>query len=479
MLKSELIDQLIEIQNTKSNTQTLEVKNASTEYPPHLYETLSSFSNQDSGGIIIFGIDEKNDFEEVGVYNAQKLQQEVTQQCNSMEPKVRPLFTVLKKGSKTFISAEIPALHFSNRPCYYKGKGKTKGSYIRVGEHDKPMTEFEVYRYESYRQHVQNEVRLIDESSVYLIDDDAMDHYLKLATTNRPFFKNLPNEKIKELLNLEKDERPTLLSLLLFSPFPQSVYPQLSITAVVVPGIINDNQIRLINSKRIEGNITTMLQGAIEYVEQNTKISIAFDEVTGMRSNIPEYPPVAIREAILNALLHRDYSAYTERIPIEIVIYNNRIEIINPGGLYGGMTVEELGYCNSLPRNQRLVEALEIMQVSENRHSGIITMRNELRKAHLAPPVFIDERGSFKVIFYNERRPHQTVPQVNSSVKHNYGLESFLKTPRTKKEIAKYLDLSSVSYAFNTYVKPLIDQGIVKLIDPDNPNNHNQKYYTD
>ena len=74
MLKSELNDQLIEIQEKKCNTQILELKHDTSR----LYDSLSSFSNQDSGGIIVFGIDEKNDFEEVGVYNAQKLQQEVT-----------------------------------------------------------------------------------------------------------------------------------------------------------------------------------------------------------------------------------------------------------------------------------------------------------------------------------------------------------------------------------------------------------------
>ena len=92
MLKSELNDLLEEIQEKKCNPQILELKHDTSR----LYDTLSSFSNQDSCGIIVFGIDEKNNFEEVGVYNASKLQQEVTQQCNSMEPKVRPILTIFK-----------------------------------------------------------------------------------------------------------------------------------------------------------------------------------------------------------------------------------------------------------------------------------------------------------------------------------------------------------------------------------------------
>lgn len=76
----------------KAESQTVEIKSAEHGCPTRLFDTLSSFSNQDDGGIIIFGIDEKDNFAIKGVYDAQDLQKKVTEQCKQMEPAVRALF---------------------------------------------------------------------------------------------------------------------------------------------------------------------------------------------------------------------------------------------------------------------------------------------------------------------------------------------------------------------------------------------------
>lgn len=82
--------------------------------------------------MIVFGVDEKQGFREVGVYDPQDLQKQVNNQCLQMDPVVRPLFTVLEKDGKSFVAAEIPAVDLAERPCYYKGVGRIKGSYIRA-----------------------------------------------------------------------------------------------------------------------------------------------------------------------------------------------------------------------------------------------------------------------------------------------------------------------------------------------------------
>jgi hypothetical protein len=94
MEPSALIDLVQKIRRDQCESQTIEVKAASLGTPKRLYDTLSSFSNQDEGGIIIFGLDEKNGYEVVGVHDAQVLQHEVAEQCKQMEPEVRPLMTV-------------------------------------------------------------------------------------------------------------------------------------------------------------------------------------------------------------------------------------------------------------------------------------------------------------------------------------------------------------------------------------------------
>ena len=97
MTPVELENLITHTQALKAETQTLELKAAAQGCPSRLYDTLSSFSNQDEGGILLFGIDEQRDFTPVGVYNAQDLMKHVTEQCGQMTPLVRPVFTTLLK----------------------------------------------------------------------------------------------------------------------------------------------------------------------------------------------------------------------------------------------------------------------------------------------------------------------------------------------------------------------------------------------
>ena len=100
MTKEELIEKLDMIQKMKSESSTLEIKSAQNGCPQHLYDTLSSFSNQDEGGVIIFGIDESQDYKEVGVYDSKDIQKKINEQCLQMEPVVRPLLTVVQEMAK-------------------------------------------------------------------------------------------------------------------------------------------------------------------------------------------------------------------------------------------------------------------------------------------------------------------------------------------------------------------------------------------
>lgn len=109
MLSEELKEYVSYIQSIQAETDSIEVKTAHIGCPKKLYDALSSFSNKSGGGIIIFGLSEEDEFEVLGVYNANDLQKKVTEQCKLMYPKVRPIFTILKMDNeKTVVSAQIP-----------------------------------------------------------------------------------------------------------------------------------------------------------------------------------------------------------------------------------------------------------------------------------------------------------------------------------------------------------------------------------
>lgn len=474
MLKEELITLVKKIQEQKCEGQYIEIKSAERGFPK-IYDTLSSFSNQSEGGTIVFGIDETKDYEIVGVYNAQDLLHKVSEQCKQMEPVLRVITTECVIDSKTVVAVEVPSREIYDRPVYYKGAGILKGSYSRVGEADEQMTDYEVYSYEAYKQHKQDDTRVsVPEATKYL-NKALLDEFINKVRTNKPNTQNLKDDELLELMGIYKNGIPTISAVMCFSQYPQAFYPQLCITAVVVPGYnigdCDEGNNRFLDNKKIEGTISEMLEGAINFVKRNMKTAVAF--VDGKRVDVPEYPIIAIREAVLNALVHRDYSIHTEGMPIRLEIYKDRLEIVNTGGLYGAVNLDDLGRLRADTRNKTLIAILETMGQVENRYSGIPTIKKLLKEAGLREPLFVSERGLFKVVFYNGE--NNTAKDSLNSIEAT--LCDFCKTPKTKAQIAEFLDKTQY-YVVKTYIEPLIAKGKLAYTMPDKPKSKLQKIYT-
>lgn len=480
MTCEELKEYLEIIQRTKCETQTLELKSANVDCPKKLFDTLSSFSNQDDGGTIIFGVDEEHEYNECGVYDPQDLQKKINEQCLQMEPVVRPLLSVLEKEGKTFVAAEIPGIDISERPCYYRGKGRLKGSYTRIGDSDEPMTEYEVYSYEAFRKKYQDDIRTVHRATMHSLNQKQLEEYVDKLKTGKSNLSALDEETIYELMSIKRDDEITLTAVLLFSPYPQAYFPQLCITAIVIPGTEMGSEgsagERFLDNQRIEGSIPEMLDVAITFVRRNMKKKTIINPITGKREDRTDYPITAIREAILNALVHRDYSIHTEGMPVQIKMFDNRIEIQNPGGIYGRIKVDQLGKVQPDTRNPVLATALEVLGITENRYSGIPTIRNELNKYGLPDPLFADQRGQFSVTFFNS---NDNQPVKNELDDRASELIEFCRTPRTRKEIADYLGLRSITYAIQVYIMPLVEKGQIKLTIPDKPRSTKQLYFSE
>ncbi|MBQ8178640.1 MAG: putative DNA binding domain-containing protein [Clostridia bacterium] len=459
MLKEELFDLVNQIRTERCEGQRVELKSANGGCP-RIYETLSSFSNQNDGGVIIFGISELDNYGIVGVYDPQDLLHKISEQCKQMHPEVRAATTSIEIDGKSVVAAEIPPVDVFQRPVYYKGTGVLKGSYIRVGDADEPMSEYEVYSYEAFKRHAKDDLRPCEGSTMEHLDESLLYQYLVNLRLERPNTRTLSNEKLLSLMGLVKEGVPTLASIMCFSNYPQALYPQLCITAVVVPGKtmgeITSNGQRFIDNKKIEGTIPQMVDGAVAFVAKNMKNGVRFDR-QGKRIESPEYPLTAVREVVLNALVHRDYSVYTEGMPVRIEMYEDRLEVVNAGGLYGAIDIDELGRVHADTRNKGLVAALETINAVENRYSGIPTIRREMYELNLAEPKFIDKKGLFKVVLYNDRH----INEKRVEVKSERAIIEFCEIPRSRKEISEFLGLSQ-HYALKTYVIPLIEKGLLE-----------------
>ena len=147
-----------------------------------------------------------------------------------------------------------------------------------------------------------------------------------------------------------------------------------------------------------------ILKSKYIFIRKNIGTKIIIDS-NGKRENLPEYPMKALREAVANALVHRDYSISRESAYIYVQIYDDRIEILNPGDLYGNNRLENLGTDMILEaRNKNIVRLLEEKgNIIENRHTGIATIKREMQMMGLPEPEFISLRGDFKVILRKEK----------------------------------------------------------------------------
>lgn len=208
-----------------------------------------------------------------------------------MESLVRALFTVCEIDGKTIVSAEIPRVDISERPVFYKGVRRIKGSYVRVGESDEPMSEYEIYSYEAFRKRTRNDIRVVENAKLTMINERRMADYLSAVKSERKnLADNVSDEEIFELMGITNGGTPTLAGLMTFSKYPQGYFPQLCITAVCLPGTEqgttgNDGE-RFIDNKRFTGAIPDMLEEAVEFVCKNSRTKTIIDD-NGRRIDKP------------------------------------------------------------------------------------------------------------------------------------------------------------------------------------------------
>jgi ATP-dependent DNA helicase RecG len=365
-------------------------------------------ANRDGGGIILFGVDEADGFRVCGVGDPHKLMTDMADLCTHMSPPIRPEFSLLTIDGRAVVAMEIPETRPVMKPCYFQPAGLQKGSYIRVGSTDRVMTDYEVFGYISARSQP-----TFDETPVLTATLDDLDHnrllgYIASLRETRPKATYLGGsfEDVLRQLRVIVDDRgcfrPTLAGLLVFGKNPQAFEPQLVITFVQYYGTERDEVApsgeRFLDNRKFEGPISDMVEGAMRHILGAIRKSSLIDGL--LRREIPEYPVEALREAIMNAVAHRDYSEFARGSYIQIRLFADRLEVQSPGGLHGSVTIHNLESEQST-RNRILMRMIEDLHMVENRGSGISAMIGAMRRANLAPPEFIDKRSSFWVVFRN------------------------------------------------------------------------------
>lgn len=197
---------------------------------------------------------------------------------------------------------------------------------------------------------------------------------------------------------------PTVGGLLLFSEAAVTYLPQARLRCARFKGTTTDV---FIDQREIAGPLWRMVDEAMHFIKRNIRLS---GEVEGIhRTDRYQYPLPVLREALLNAVAHRDYAI--READIRLAVFDDCIEITSPGLLPAGISIEQLGTGASEVRNRMIARILKDMGLIEEWGRGTRVMKQEMRARGLPEPRFAEIGRSFRVtLFGAEAPPEETVP---------------------------------------------------------------------
>jgi ATP-dependent DNA helicase RecG len=416
----DLIDTLVKhverLRRIGSDTPGVEVRTAAGGLPRTMGETLSAFANG-SGGVVILGLSESDDFRPARGFNPTAVRDALAGLCHDgMEPPVRGDIEILPFEGSDVVYLEVPPLDPLLRPSHIKRKGAYDGSFIRGGDGDRRLTAYEVTQLLSNRSQPVDDADTLARATLDDLDETAVTAFLRrLRDSPSRAFRDVPDDRalLRAGAAAPTDDgvvRPTLAGMLCLGAYPQQFLPQLFVSFVALPGrtlgdALEDGT-RFLDNVTCDGTIPEMLDGVLAAARRNMRAA-AVIRGTG-REDRYDYPVDVIRELVVNALLHRDYSPGARGTQVQVELYPDRLVVKSPGGLFGNVVPSQLGIEEvSSTRNATLARILAAlphsdgMPISENRGSGLAHVMGRLRRAGMSPPTFDVTPGHV----------HVTVPQ--------------------------------------------------------------------
>jgi len=377
---------LDEILKGTENT-TVEFKEKINE---SIFKTISAFANKE-GGIIYIGISDKKEIK--GFEYTNSLLGDLTNKIVNLLG-IHPQIDCIKVDKKDVLQIKIKK---STLPISYKGK-----YYTRVGNTTREM-QGEGLR--TFFIKGTNWDGLTEEYSLDEINTETVRKFIRMAVKSGRLRSEDENEDIKTIfkkLKLIINGKLTNAAIILFGNDPQKYF----INALVRVGRFKD-ETTIIGDRRIEGNLFKQIEEAEEAIKNfiNVRYEITGEQLT--RKNIWDYPLEAIREGLLNAVIHRDYFRYN--VQTQIKIFNDWIWFFNIGGLPEGITLEQLKTTHpSVARNPLIVHIFYLAGLIEEYGSGIGRIINSLNKINLPEPEFKEEFSGFSLYmrkdYYTEER---------------------------------------------------------------------------
>lgn len=432
---------------------TLEFKESlSASFPRELVALANTI-----GGKIILGV--SDDGVIVGVRNANVLRARIQDMARNCNPPVQVL---------TEPVGDVIVVHVrehTTKPVQCK-----EGFYRRQGAVTQKLSRAEIRDFFRLEGIVRFDLSLCSRFK-YPEDFDyaKFDAWLSLSRiSGRPRVEDV-------LINIEVAERAEgkLLfrnaGVLFFAKDVRRFFPQAYITCLLARGT---DKVEILDRKDFAGGVVADIEDALRFVERNTRTAYRIQGL--QRENIPEYPTNALREAITNAVMHRDWFLTGANIFVEI--YADRLEVVSPGSLPKGLLLTDLG-SKSVRRNTLVADLLHRIDFIEKAGTGILRIRSEIRAQGCPEPEF-KVNGFFSTIF-GPSLATRTADEIRLTKRvdtEEVNLLQAISGAMTRRELQAVLGFKHDEHFRKAHLLPALRRGWIEMTLPDKPNSRNQRY---
>ncbi len=350
---------------------------------------VAAFSNL-KGGKIIIGV------EDDGTINGlvdEKCEEWVMNICRTLvRPGVIPYYEEIKIDSEKRVAVVYIDIGFS-KPYYVERGGEKRTYYIRVGSTSREATREELSRLFQSSGFYHYDIAPVANTTIEYLNMDKLKKYFSQYHGIR--FEGLTNIEIKNILInadiMQETEYGDVISvggLLLFGKQPQKFLYHSSINFAYFQGEHLSNE--LLDQKNIEGTLADLIDGTVKAIQRNLKVA---SKVKGVKRIEKTLPKEVLREAVTNAVAHRNYSIGAE---IRVYMFSNRIEVRSPGSLPNTVTIEKIKLGSySYPRNPLIAQYLRDLRYIDKLGRGVHMILRKIEAIGLQEPELKEEDEEF------------------------------------------------------------------------------------
>jgi len=390
-----------------SESSTLEFKK---EIPQkdQIVKTIIGFCNQ-NGGKLIIGVADSGAIIGVSSEDAADAIESLSNAIyDASTPPILPLVYTQTIHDKTLLVIEVSS--GTNKPYYRKSEGLEKGTYIRLGRITLKASADLIEELKWQARGKSYDMMPVYGSSESDLDEEKIKAFIHSRKTDRR--AKISHELLKSYYLIIQEHAhlyATTAGILLFGKNPQHFFTEAMIICSHFKGVEGREVLATIDCM---GTLFNQFEQAYDFIF--SRLTKAFTIKGPRRQEVLEIPEEAIREALLNMIVHRNYH---QKSPSKIAIYQNRIEFFSPGTFFGPLNIQNLKLGLSFIRNAALCKAFREANYIEKMGSGFITIFKSYEKRGLKPPSIIEGEGFVKCILPRESlKQLKTVDAVLQSI---------------------------------------------------------------